>query len=280
MPTEADPMVDHARRPSAGTSCRCTRSASGSVAALRGIDATVPVGSVTVVVGPSGAGKSTFLRVLSGLERPAVGEVWFGGRATSHLSGRQRLRIVAAEVGYVFQRPGDNVLTYLTVIEHLRMAGSLRSAAVAAGSRGRARPRPGSTTCAMPVRASFSAGEQQRVAFAMAVVGAPSLVVADEPTAELDERDTASVLGFVASMADRGQSFVLSSHDRAVLGIADQMLVISDGTLSARSVDHGDEYAVIDGAGRLRLPNDVLELFPERRASIAVEDDVVSLRQP
>ena len=127
MPTEADPTVEHA-----AAECRdivqVYPSASGSVAALRGIDATVPVGSVTVVVGPSGAGKSTFLRVLSGLERPAVGEVWLGGRATSHLSGRQRLRIVAEEVGYVFQRPGDNVLTYLTVTEHLRMAGSFRSA--------------------------------------------------------------------------------------------------------------------------------------------------------
>ena len=278
MPTEADPTVEHA-----AAECRdivqVYPSASGSVAALRGIDATVPVGSVTVVVGPSGAGKSTFLRVLSGLERPAVGEVWLGGRATSHLSGRQRLRIVAEEVGYVFQRPGDNVLTYLTVTEHLRMAGSFRSAGTrqdvddvlaAAGlielRDARAR--------------DLSAGEQQRVAFAMAVAGAPSLVVADEPTAELDEHDTDSVLGFVASMADRGQSFVLSSHDRAVLGIADQVLVISDGTLSARSVDHGAEYAVIDGAGRLRLPNDVLERFPERRAAIAVEDDVVWLRQP
>jgi putative ABC transport system ATP-binding protein len=278
MPTDQQPTVGPA-----AAACRDVvqvyPTASGSVAALRGIDAVVPAGSITVVVGPSGAGKSTFLRVLSGLERPAVGEVWLGGQATSHLSGRQRLRIVAVEVGYVFQRPGDNVLGYLTVVEHLRMAASLRTGRshaavddvlVEAG-----------LDALRDVRAGdLSAGEQQRVAFAMAVAGGPSLVVADEPTAELDASDTTTVLGFVESMGRQGQSFVLSSHDRAVLAIADQVLVISDGTLSARSVDHGEEYAVIDGAGRVRLPNEALALFPGRRASLSIEDDVVRLREP
>jgi len=103
------------------------RTASGPVAALRGIDTTFARGTVTVVVGPSGAGKSTLLRLLACLEGPAAGEVWIGGEPTAHLSPTARRRFAAHRVGYVFQQPRKNLLDYLTSTEHVHLAASMRS---------------------------------------------------------------------------------------------------------------------------------------------------------
>ena len=126
MPTELDPISDHGA--AAGRDVvQVYPSASGSVASFEASTRWSRQAPSLSWSAPSGGGQVDISRVLSGLERPAVGEVWLGGRATSHLSGRQRLRIVAQEVGYVFQRPGDNVLEYLTVLELVRMAASLRS---------------------------------------------------------------------------------------------------------------------------------------------------------
>src|SRR5688500_5514592 len=160
-------------------------SGSGPVHALRGVSFTVAHGSLTAVIGPSGAGKSTLLRMLGGLERPAVGEVLIGGQRTEHLSGRARRRIVGRRIGHAVQIPAHNLLEYLSVREHVRLAWSMRASApagavdrlvAAAGLPEGASVRPG----------DLAVGEQQRLAFAMAVAGDPDLVVADEPTASLD----------------------------------------------------------------------------------------------
>ena len=133
---------------------RCTdlvqiyRSPQGGVTVLRGIDATFASGTLTAVVGASGAGKSTLLRLLACLEAPSAGQVTIAGQPTSHLTVRSRRRLVARRIGYVFQRPADNLIEYLTVTAHLRLAWQMRASAHAArpggppGSRGPGRLGP------------------------------------------------------------------------------------------------------------------------------------------
>ena len=129
--------------------------------------------------------------------------------------------------------------------------------------------------------AGLSAGEQQRLAFAMAVAGDPSLVVADEPTAELDPDATDALVASLPRDAKAGQTFLISSHDPAVIAVADQLLVIRRGTLAARAARAGEEpLAVIDDAGRVQLPDDAMALFPDRRVRLSIADGRVRLEEP
>ena len=205
--------------------------ADGAVMALRGITASFPRGSLTAVVGPSGAGKSTFLRLLACLERPAAGNVIIDGVPTAQLSGRARRRLIARSIGYVFQRPTMNLLDYLDVRGHIALALKMRTGAQpgsemtellqGANLAAVERERPG----------GLGAGEQARLAFAMAVAGSPALVVADEPTAELDPRGAASVSELIRSLVGRGQTFVVSTHDPRLVAAADRVLHIERGAL-------------------------------------------------
>jgi putative ABC transport system ATP-binding protein len=114
----------------------------------------------------------------------------------------------------------------------------------------------------------------------MAVAADPTVVIADEPTAELDDAETDALIGFIPQLANLGQTFVLSSHDPIVLGIADTVLAIRAGNLVAQFESGGEFLAVIDDAGRVPLPDEALELFPDRRAKLTVAENEVRLRQP
>ena len=240
----------------------------GAVPALRGIDARFPIGSITVVAGPSGAGKSTLLRLLAGLERPTAGEVWITGRRTAQLGQRARRRLAAQHVAYVFQRPRDNLLDYLTVAEHVALGARMRTGRVGAETLAAGLDPFGLRDVAGRRPDALSAGEQQRLAFATATAGDPALVVADEPSAELDAAATAALVGVLRHEAARGRTFVLATHDPMLVAAADQRLLVSNGSLVARARRGEDDVTVIDESGRIRLPDDVLALFPRRRASI------------
>src|SRR5205807_2350851 len=161
--------------------------ATGEVHALQAVDAWFPARAVTAVVGPSGSGKSSLLRILAALDRPTAGQVKIGGTELTALSAGRLRRMRRELVSYVFQRPSDNLVSYLTVEEHMHLAARLRGSprelalesrdlveTLGIGHRLHHKPH------------QLSGGEQQRLAFAQAVVGGPALVVADEPTAELD----------------------------------------------------------------------------------------------
>lgn len=250
----------------------------GAVHALRGLSAEIPAVAMTAVIGPSGAGKSTFLRLLACLERPTVGEVVIGGTPTSRLSGRARRRLVAERIGYVFQTPSDNLLAHLSVAEHVRLAWRMRApeprGAVAelletADLVALARARP----------AALSLGEQQRLALAMAVAGRPDLIVADEPTANLDPAGAETVVALLPRLVAQGQTLVICTHDPRVVGSADRVLAVDGGTLASEA--RGDELlAVLDDADRIHLPRDVAARFPDRRLRIATDGDHVRLDPP
>jgi putative ABC transport system ATP-binding protein len=205
--------------------------ATGTVRALKGVDAAFPAGRVTAVVGPSGSGKSSLLRILACVDRPTAGSVRVGDLDVAALGARGRRQVRRRQVGYVFQRPSDNLLPYLTAREQLDLAARLRGGQrageaerllAALGLQHRAGHRP----------EQLSGGEQQRLAFAAAVIGAPALVVADEPTAELDSEAGERLMRAVLGLREQGTSLVLSSHDPVVTGAVDGILRLHDGEVA------------------------------------------------
>jgi putative ABC transport system ATP-binding protein len=255
---------------------RIYRTATGEVHALKGIDARFTGGTVTAVVGPSGSGKSSLLRILAALDRPTAGAVRIGGTEITALSRASLRRVRRSMVGYVFQRPGHNLVPHLTVEQHLDLAVRLRGRGRDQvdellgflGLADRRRHRP----------TELSGGEQQRVAFAQAVIGDPPIVVADEPTAELDSATGERLLETVGALAARGTSFVVSTHDPRVVEAAERTLHLRHGALEAETEER--RLSVIDEAGRIQLPPRALALFADRRAVIQVEDDHLRIEPP
>ncbi len=208
---------------------------SGRVYALRGVDATFPRGKVTAIVGPSGSGKSSLLRLLAGMDHPTEGSVKVGEEEIGDASSKV-LRRVRRKVGYVFQRPSDNLISYLNVLEHVELAARYR--------RGPSRdPLELLDSLGLAHRADhrpeqLSGGEQQRVAFAQAVVGSPELVIADEPTAELDSHASDALLQTIHGLAEQGQAVVLSTHDPQAIEVADKMVFLRHGVVDGVA-EHG-----------------------------------------
>jgi putative ABC transport system ATP-binding protein len=248
------------------------------VHALKGIDAVFPAGAVTAVVGPSGSGKSSLLRILAALDRPTAGTLEIDGTNVGALSGSRLRKVRRRFVGYVFQRPSHNLISYLTVGDHLRHAAHLR------GVRDSRQMEELLSGLGIAARRNhlphqLSGGEQQRVAFAQAVVGSPRLVVADEPTAELDSRTGSALLETVTELARRGLSFVLSTHDPEVVARADRTLHLRHGALEAESRETRT-LSVIDDSGRIQLPPRALRMFGDRRAVIRVDEGEVRITPP
>jgi len=250
----------------------------GEVPALKGVDLEFPASAMSAVVGPSGSGKSSLLRIVAGFDRPTAGSVQIGGVDTGPLHQRELRTLRRSLVGYVFQRPADNLIPYLTASQHLSLVARLRGRRDAThgdelleflGIAGRRDHLPH----------QLSGGEQQRLAFAQAVVGNPPIVVADEPTAELDSASGQALLELVGGLAKMGTSFVVSTHDHAVVRQADRTLYLRHGALEAEA---GPEriLSVIDAAGRIQLPPEALRLFPDRRAVIHLEEGDVRITPP
>lgn len=254
-------------------------SAGGRVHALRGVSVDVPARTLTVVMGPSGAGKSTFLRLLACLERPTVGEVTIEGTPTAQLSGRARRHLAARRIGYVFQTPSDNLLDYMTVEEHVRMAWRMR-APEPRGAVAELLELTGLEDASGQRPRALSVGQQQRLAFAMAVAARPAIVVADEPTANLDPAGAAALVELLPRLVEDGQTLVICTHDPAVVAAADRSLLISGGTLAAESDAGGELLAVLDEADRIHLPRALTDLFPGRRLRLVAADDHVRIEAP
>lgn len=198
-----------------------------SVRALDEVDVAVERARLTVVAGPSGSGKSSLLRVLAGLHQCVSGSVVIDGIEVSRLRAGARRRLRRSRMGFVLQDPADNLVEYLTAIEQVELAARLRGSPhqdprtllEAVGLADRLDCRPG----------ILSGGEQQRVAFAAAAVGRPTLLLADEPTAELDATAGADLVNAMRGLVDRGATLVVASHDAAVVDAADEVVWLRGG---------------------------------------------------
>ena len=253
------------------------RSGTEETHALRGVDLEVDAGLVTVVAGPSGSGKSSLLSLLAARDRPSAGRVSVLGVEVGAAPARRLLALRRRDVAYVGERASASLLPRLTAGQHVVQVARWR----------RADDDPGEVLASVGLAARgdhaparLSGGEQQRLAVALALVGRPRLVVADEPTAELDRASAGLVLDVLERAAASGCAVVLSSHDPRVLSRADRLLQLRHGVLSSETSRRGSAQAVLDSTGRLQLPEDLLELFPDRRVLVERDGDGVRLRSP
>lgn len=244
---------------------RVFESASGRVLAVRGVDLTIDAGRVVAVVGPSGSGKSSLLRMMGGLDEPSAGDVYVDGVNLARLSGGARSRLRARLLAHVHQRPSDNLLPHLTAIDQVQRVARRRRAAHDDAHRMLERLGLGGRADHFPHQ--LSGGEQQRLAFARGAVGAPVMIIADEPTAELDSESTELVLDAIERLAADGITVVLATHDPQVLGRVDEVVTLRDGSVASVTTG-GEELAVIDQAGRIQLPPDVRDHFADHRARL------------
>ncbi|TLZ49935.1 MAG: ABC transporter ATP-binding protein [Methanobacteriota archaeon] len=202
------------------------------VIALRGLDATFPAGKVTWVRGPSGCGKTTLLNLVGGLDRPTAGSILVDDANLAHLADKELVAYRRDKVGFVFQF--FNLVPVLTAAENVELpmrvagvVGATRDARVqellaAVGVEKRARQRPD----------ELSGGEQQRVAIAVALANDPTIVLADEPTGELDSENATLVLDLLRTVSrDRGKTVLLVSHDPHASQIADVTVDMADGRI-------------------------------------------------
>lgn len=260
------------------------------VQALQGLSLTVEPGEVVAIVGASGSGKSTLLNILSGLDRPTGGKARVAGEDLSAMSPRQRTEFRRACVGFVFQQTSRNLLPFLTAVENVELPLVITNRA---GRRERALELLGLLgvgELADRRPASMSGGQQQRVAIATALANAPSVLLADEPTGELDEANSAEVLDTMRAAAEAlGTTVLIVTHDPMVSEHVARTIQIRDGRTSTevlrRTVtdaegtrEVAEEYTVIDRNGRIQLPaGHVTSLGLHERVRLGLEPDHVGI---
>jgi len=200
-----------------------------SIEVLRGIDLRIHRGERVFLCGPSGAGKTTLLYTLAGLERPERGNVRIDGTDLYGLGRKEQARFRNARIGYVFQN--YHLLPELTALENVAVPGAIAGVDRSAEAM-RALERVGLGKRAEHLPAELSGGEQQRVAIARAIVNEPQVLFADEPTGNLDSRNSAEIMGMLLDLAAEHQAtLVVVTHDPGLAGSGDRTLVINDGAI-------------------------------------------------
>jgi len=219
-----------------------TRTYEGDVQALRGVDAQVADGEFVAVTGPSGCGKSTLLNLLGGLDRPTAGEIELAGRRVEGYSEAKWAHVRRREIGFVFQF--FNLIGNLSVADNVELPGLL-----AGLSPKEARTRRTELLTALQIAeyagsspTKLSGGQQQRVAIARALINRPRVLLADEPTGNLDSASARDVMALLRETHDeRGQTIVLVTHDARVASRADRVLAMRDGAVAHETkLEQGD----------------------------------------
>ena len=265
------------------------------VQALQGLDLRVDAGEMVAVVGASGSGKSTLLGILAGLDTPTAGSARVAGHDLVTMKAEERLRYRRSSVGFVWQQSARNLLPYLDARENIEMAHTV--AGVVPKNVRRAQGDEllrmlGVADVADRRPDQLSGGQKQRVAIAVALANEPRVLLADEPTGELDEKTSADVLGAMETVnRERGVTTLIVIHDHAVSEHVGRTVRIRDGrtsteTLRSTSVDDdgqsvrtATEFAVLDRAGRMQLPREFVSALDLRdRVRLSLESDHVQVR--
>ena len=205
---------------------------SAKVLGLRGVDISIERGEFVAIMGPSGCGKSTLLNLLAGLDRPTAGEVWLDGQRIDGLSETDLARLRRRKVGFVFQF--FNLVPTLSAVENVELPLLLvgRRRREARRSANELMSDLGIPEKAEAAPAELSGGQQQRVALARALANTPDVVLADEPTGNLDSAAARDVLGLFREARSRGQTLLLVTHDASVASAADRVITLRDGLVA------------------------------------------------
>jgi len=263
------------------------------VQALQGLDLLINEGELVAMVGTSGSGKSTLMNILAGLDTPTAGRVRVAGLDVGLLSASQRLSYRREQVGFIWQQTSRNLLPYLTAKQNVMTPMRFSRA----GRRHRASramellAAMGVAHCADRTPAKMSGGEQQRTAIATALANEPRVLLADEPTGELDSATAREVFGALQTAnSELGATVLVVTHDPAVSSQVQRTVAIRDGRTSTETLRHETadelgnttrhavEYAVMDRAGRVQLPRDMTEPLAMRdRVRLESEPDHIGV---
>jgi ABC-type lipoprotein export system ATPase subunit len=263
------------------------------VVALQGLDLLVEQGELIAIVGASGSGKSTLMNILGGLDVPSAGKALVGGYDLLNMNARERTRYRRQVIGFVWQQTARNLLPYLTALENVELPMILDGMPRAL-RRARALELLGLVGLAERVEHRpdrLSGGEQQRVAIAVALANAPQVILADEPTGELDTRTSSEIFGVLRDVSSNfGVTVVVVTHDPLVSEQVQRTVAIRDGRTSSETLRRtatsaeglheviAEEFAVLDRAGRLQLPSDYVDALElERRVRLALERDHIGI---
>ena len=266
------------------------------VVALRGLDLGVDRGEVVAIVGASGSGKSTLLNILAGYDAPSAGRVAVGGKDLLRMVDREVEEYRRNEVGFIWQQTSRNLFPYLSNVKNVALPMMLTS--LSAKERGD-RSEQLLDLVGLGHRLDhtpdmLSGGEQQRAAIAVALANHPPLLLADEPTGELDDATAAEILDLFGTVnRDLGTTILIVTHDVDIAYKVGRVVMIQDGKMSTEirrkvtyqrvsgSADTArplEEFILVDGSGRVQIPRELLEqLRIKDRATVRLEDGKVIL---
>lgn len=269
------------------------------VQALQGLDLLVRKGDLIALVGASGSGKSTLLNILAGLDTPTAGAATVAGCDLLTMTAKERLHYRRELVGFVWQQTARNLMPFLTAAQNVALPMQLNGERWSAGRAKRRADRATELLDALGIAhladrrpAQLSGGEQQRVAIAVAMANNPSVVLADEPTGELDSETAASIFeAFRTVNRELGATVVIVTHDPMVAGEVRRTVAIRDGRTSSEVLretltdEHGQkstserEYVMLDRTGRVQLPREFLvALGMEHRVAVDLANDHIAVR--
>ncbi|AKN70685.1 ABC transporter [Streptomyces sp. PBH53] len=266
------------------------------VQALQGLDLLVREGELMALVGASGSGKSTLMNILAGLDTPTAGAARVAGRDLLTLTAADRLAYRREVVGFVWQQTARNLLPYLTAAQNvalpLQLSGARKGRRARAARALELLELLRVADCRDRRPQQLSGGQQQRVAIAVALANDPAVLLADEPTGELDSRTAAQIFdAFRTANETLGTTVVIVTHDQAVAGEVRRTVAIRDGRTSTEVLRRSEidaatgretvvarEYAMLDRAGRLQLPADYLRALDMRdRVALELESDHIGV---
>lgn len=245
------------------------------VAALRGVDFVVDEGETVALLGPSGAGKTTLLWHLAGLLRPTAGFVEVAGRRLVTMTPKELAALRLREIGIVLQNPGRNLLPYDTAMGNLLFAQRpvRRSGAAKRRRAMNLLESVGLTGAGHRIAGRLSGGEQQRLAVAVALANSPGLLLADEPTSQLDPVSAEAVLDLIREAnRESGTTVVAVTHDVAVGAALGRTVTIRDGRVGAEGRS-GEDFVVVGRDGTVQLPPELLDSLPPGTLARAVRHD-------
>jgi putative ABC transport system ATP-binding protein len=270
------------------------------VQALQGLDLTVERGEMIGIVGVSGSGKSTLLNILGGLDRPTGGRAYVDKKNLSRLTQSELDHYRREKVGFVWQQGSRNLIPYLTALENVQLPLTLSGRMDA---KALTRPMELLNMVELADRAGhrleeLSGGEQQRVAIAIALANTPCLLLADEPTGEVDTATAQTIYSLLRKLNHAlDLTIVIVSHDTTLANRVDRVVAVRDGKLASETLrkaggpseggaghgerHHLEELAVLDSAGRLQIPREHLVQFHiRRRVRMELTEEGILLRPP